>query len=1272
MKKIGVASAAFVLCAGLPLQTIVLASEAAPVYANKAENKLKGLQTSSDNVLDVTDYFSVVPGTGSSIDKNNVTITPNQKRQAGGMWSSSDNKVDLTKNFYLEADLYMGDDPLGADGMAFVIQNDPRANKAIAAAGGAMGMYGSSYIKNALAIEFDTYINDGTDFSETWDRDVLPKNKHMAITVPGVGPVIQHNALNVLPAGSYFEDGQKHPLKIEWNADTKTLSYDYIGYTGSYQVDDLQATFGGTEVQFGFVGSTGDRSNLQELSITKLQINGISPKLQLAITDQSNNNIQTAAPSEKVYVHDTISNETANANAFTMKYGADIDPLFDETSIENIVLTRNDGQTFTVSKSALLDHTVELPFSKGTDVFTLSYEINVKSDAAPKGTNLNIHGIGSVNGVKYTSENSIRLITPRNKPVITANDSSLKKGTAFNPLAGVTANDMEDGDLTGQITVTANDVNVNQVGTYHVTYSVTDSDDNTVTKTVTVTVTSNDAPVISAMDKSLKKGSSFDPLAGVTASDLEDGDVTANVTITANDVNTSKVGTYHVTYAVTDSDGNTTKKTITVTVTSDAAPTILAADTTVKKGKTFDPLAGMTASDADDGDVTGKVIVTANDVDTSKIGTYHITYSVTNSDGNTTTKTITVTVTSNDAPVISAIDQTVKKGEKFDPKAGVTASDTEDGTLTNKISVQSNDVDTSKVGTYHVTYSVTDSDGNTTTKTITVTVTSNDVPTITASDIVQRIHTTYDVKKAVTAQDTEDGDITNKITVTSNDVDTEKAGVYHVTYSVTDSDGNTITKTIKVTILTNDAPIINTQDVYLKVGDTFNPFDGVTASDLEDGDVTLKIQVLANNVNMKIDGLYTVEYSVTDSDGNTTKATRHIYVRTNNKPEIHVSDQTFKAGFAFDPMTIVSASDLEDGDVTKDIQITANDVNAAVAGTYHITYSITDSDKNTTTKTITITVLTNEKPVITAADRTIKAHLAFDPMTGVSAEDLEDGDLSSAVKIIANDVNIDIPGVYHITYSVLDSDGNTTEKTSTITVLSNDKPVITGQDRSFKAGHTFDPLAGITASDTEDGDITANLEIISNEVDPDVAGVYHITYRITDSDGNTTEQTYTVTVLTNEKPMIHASDVTLAFGQAFDPMAGVSAEDLEDGDITSLIKVISNDVNPQQAGIYHVTYSVTDSDGNETQFTITVIVGAQPILPVDPITPVDPVKPVTPAQPGTPVQPTSPIVPVNVNPSAEMSPTKTLPNTGDTNTTSTVLFGSLLAALGAIFLRRKK
>lgn len=76
----------------------------------------------------------------------------------------------------------------------------------------------------------------------------------------------------------------------------------------------------------------------------------------------------------------------------------------------------------------------------------------------------------------------------------------------------------------------------------------------------------------------------------------------------------------------------------------------------------------------------------------------------------------------NAAPIINAEDKTLTVGDTFDPKSDVTATDEEDGNLTDKIEVLKNEVDTTKAGKYEVTYKVTDSKGASCTKTIKVTV----------------------------------------------------------------------------------------------------------------------------------------------------------------------------------------------------------------------------------------------------------------------------------------------------------------------------------------------------------------------------------------------------------------------------------------------------------------------------------------------------------------------------------------------------------------------
>ena len=405
-------------------------------------------------------------------------------------------------------------------------------------------------------------------------------------------------------------------------------------------------------------------------------------------------------------------------------------------------------------------------------------------------------------------------------PVITATDKIIEVGDTFDPMADVTATDAEDGDLTDKIEILKNDVNVNEPGIYDVTYKVTDTKGASYTTTIKVTVNPkaadlNACPVIKATDKTLTVGDEFDPLADVTAEDEEDGDLTDKIKILNNEVDMTKPGKYEVTYKVTDSGGASYVKTIKVTVNPkmepiNAAPIIKAEDKTLTVGDTFDPLADVTATDEEDGNLTDKIEVLKNEVDTTKPGKYEVTYKVTDSKGASYTKSITVTVNPkmepiNAAPIIKAEDKTLTVGDTFDPLADVTATDEEDGNLTDKIEVLKNEVDTTKPGKYEVTYKVTDSKGASRTKTITVTVNPkmeplNEAPTIDVTDKEITVGDKFDPKDGVSAKDKEDGNLTDKIEILKNTVDPSKPGVYEVTYKVTDSKGASCTKTIKVTV----------------------------------------------------------------------------------------------------------------------------------------------------------------------------------------------------------------------------------------------------------------------------------------------------------------------------------------------------------------------------------------------------------------------------------------------------------------------------------------
>lgn len=73
-------------------------------------------------------------------------------------------------------------------------------------------------------------------------------------------------------------------------------------------------------------------------------------------------------------------------------------------------------------------------------------------------------------------------------PIINANNITVKKGTYFNPLDGVTALDREDGNLTNNIIIKEDSVNINKSGVYQITYEVTDKKGLSATKTINVTI----------------------------------------------------------------------------------------------------------------------------------------------------------------------------------------------------------------------------------------------------------------------------------------------------------------------------------------------------------------------------------------------------------------------------------------------------------------------------------------------------------------------------------------------------------------------------------------------------------------------------------------------------------------------------------------------------------------------------------------------------------------------------------------------------------------
>ena len=197
-------------------------------------------------------------------------------------------------------------------------------------------------------------------------------------------------------------------------------------------------------------------------------------------------------------------------------------------------------------------------------------------------------------------------------------------------------------------------------------------------------------------------------------------DITNTVKID-QDVDFNKVGTYEVTYEVPTIIGEY-KVRQKVKVVDTTAPEIK-----LEGGPIYNQSyskeyvePGYIVTDNYDENLRDRVQVSKEEISENE---YNLIYTVEDSSGNTTTETRKVCIIDDIAPVIKLNGNAniqVLLNSKYEEK-GATANDEKDGDLTSKIEITGN-VDTSKVGSYTITYKVVDNSGNEATKTRKITV----------------------------------------------------------------------------------------------------------------------------------------------------------------------------------------------------------------------------------------------------------------------------------------------------------------------------------------------------------------------------------------------------------------------------------------------------------------------------------------------------------------------------------------------------------------------
>ncbi|MGL4589227.1 MAG: immunoglobulin-like domain-containing protein [Mycoplasmatales bacterium] len=264
-------------------------------------------------------------------------------------------------------------------------------------------------------------------------------------------------------------------------------------------------------------------------------------------------------------------------------------------------------------------------------------------------------------------------------------------------------------------------------------------------------------------------------------------------------------------------------------------------------------------------------------------------------------------------------------------------------------------------------------------------------------------------------------------------------------------------------------------------------------------------------------------------------------------------------------------------------------------------WKVVDAKKGTETENSNCSTTSpeNQAPTFRGTEnKTIFVNDAFDPNAGVSVSDDHDQNLS--FRIVNNNLNVNVPGTYTITYEAKDSGNLTTRVERRIQVNSrpvvNTAPKFNGvNDVAIYVGDSFNPEYGVTV--TDDHDQNLRFRITQNNVDTAKAGNYSVRYEVTDNGGLTTVATRNVIVqarpVVNTVPVINgATDKTIKQGERFDPMFQVTVTDDKD---QNLVPRVTNPVNSNVPGVYVVTYEVTDSGGLTTRVSRNIRVEAQTV-----------------------------------------------------------------------------
>lgn len=369
-----------------------------------------------------------------------------------------------------------------------------------------------------------------------------------------------------------------------------------------------------------------------------------------------------------------------------------------------------------------------------------------------------------------------------------------------------------------------------------------------------------------------------------------------------------------------------------------------------------------------------------------------------------------------------------------------------------------------------------------------------------------------------------------------------------------------------------------------------------SAMDPTEGNMTSKV-VLTSDLDCSIPGIYSIEFNLTDASGNkaTTKR-RTVYVVLDKTPPVltlngNAVETVEQCGTFTDPKAV--AIDANDGNISSAIIITGS-VNTSVVGDYVITYTVSDAQGNTATKTRTVKVVDTKKPGIydvgnRIVNKTVvKVQIQSTFVDNIYGLDECNGQIAvTKTPGFNGPVNTAVRATYPVFYYAVDPNGNEADEHGFMIDYQVDDYIAPEIELNTEDILYHDVNSPYTSRDVSVSDNYYPLSKVSvvktGAVDPYTLGTYTETYTATDESGNVSTKVRTVIVVDRVAPQILAPSMNVCVGTPFWAMSGLVLSDnyYSPSVLAGRVSVLNHNVNVWEAGVYYINYMLSDPSGNQ-------------------------------------------------------------------------------------------